>query len=92
MIRPSRAAFAFIFLTVALDMLALGIMAPVLLKLVVAFEGGDVSHATRVVGLFGFVWAAMQFLASPIVGALSDRQGRRPVVLLSNLGWASTIS
>ncbi|MBA2683730.1 MAG: TCR/Tet family MFS transporter [Gemmatimonadaceae bacterium] len=86
MIRPSRAAFAFIFITVALDMLALGIMAPVLPKLVVAFEGGDVPHAARVVGLFGFVWAAMQFLASPIVGALSDRYGRRPVVLLSNFG------
>jgi DHA1 family tetracycline resistance protein-like MFS transporter len=86
MIRPSRAAFAFIFITVALDMLALGIMVPVLPKLVVAFEGGDVAHAARIVGLFGFVWAAMQFLASPIVGAMSDRFGRRPVVLLSNFG------
>jgi DHA1 family tetracycline resistance protein-like MFS transporter len=86
MIRPSRAAFAFIFITVALDMLALGIMAPVLSKLVVAFEGGDVAHAARIVGLFGFVWAAMQFLASPVVGAMSDRFGRRPVVLLSNFG------
>ena len=86
MIRPSRAAFAFIFITVALDMLALGIMAPVLPKLVVAFEGGDVAHAARIVGLFGFVWAAMQFLASPVVGAMSDRFGRRPVVLLSNFG------
>lgn len=86
MIRPSRAAFAFIFITVALDMLALGIMAPVLPKLVVTFEGGDVAHAARIVGLFGFVWAGMQFLASPVVGALSDRFGRRPVVLLSNFG------
>ncbi|MDB4911536.1 MAG: transporter [Gemmatimonadetes bacterium] len=86
MIRPTRAAFAFIFITVALDMLALGIMVPVLPKLVVAFEGGDVAHAARIVGLFGFVWAAMQFLASPLVGAMSDRFGRRPVVLLSNFG------
>jgi DHA1 family tetracycline resistance protein-like MFS transporter len=86
MIRPTRAAFAFIFITVTLDMLALGIMAPVLPKLVVAFEGGDVAHAARIVGLFGFVWAAMQFLASPVVGAASDRFGRRPVVLLSNFG------
>ncbi|HMI56534.1 MAG TPA: TCR/Tet family MFS transporter [Gemmatimonadaceae bacterium] len=86
MLRPSRAAFAFIFITVALDMLALGIIVPVLPKLVVTFEGGDVAHAARIVGLFGFSWAAMQFLASPIVGALSDRYGRRPVVLLSNFG------
>ena len=86
MLRPSRAAFAFIFITVALDMLALGIIVPVLPKLVVTFEGGDVAHAARIVGLFGFSWAAMQFLASPVVGALSDRYGRRPVVLLSNFG------
>ena len=86
MVRPSRAAFAFIFITVALDMLALGIIVPVLPKLVVTFEGGDVAHAARIVGLFGFVWAAMQFLASPVVGAMSDRFGRRPVVLLSNFG------
>ena len=86
MLRPSKAAFAFIFITVALDMLALGIMIPVLPKLVIQFEGGDVAHAARIVGLFGFVWAAMQFLASPVVGALSDHFGRRPVVLLSNFG------
>jgi DHA1 family tetracycline resistance protein-like MFS transporter len=86
MLRPSRAAFAFIFITVALDMLALGIIVPVLPKLVVTFEGGDVAHAARIVGLFGFSWAAMQFLASPVVGAMSDRFGRRPVVLLSNFG------
>lgn len=86
MIRPSRAAFAFIFITVALDMLALGIIIPVLPKLIVAFEGGDVAHAAKIVGVFGFAWSAMQFLASPLVGAISDRFGRRPVVLLSNFG------
>ena len=86
MLRPSRAAFAFIFITVSLDMLALGLIVPVLPKLIVAFEGGDVAHAARIVGVFGFAWSAMQFLASPVVGALSDRFGRRPVVLLSNFG------
>jgi DHA1 family tetracycline resistance protein-like MFS transporter len=83
---PTRAAFAFIFVTVALDMLALGVMVPVLPKLVVQFEGGDMSRAASVTGLFGFVWAAMQFVFSPVLGVLSDRHGRRPVVLLSNLG------
>jgi MFS transporter, DHA1 family, tetracycline resistance protein len=81
-----RAAFAFIFVTVALDMLALGVMIPVLPRLVVAFRGGDVASAASVVGWFGFVWAGGQFLFSPVVGALSDRFGRRPVVLLSNFG------
>jgi DHA1 family tetracycline resistance protein-like MFS transporter len=86
MLRPSRAAFAFIFITVTLDMLALGIIVPVLPKLIVAFEGGDVAHAARIVGVFGFAWAAMQFIASPVTGAVSDRFGRRQLVLLSNFG------
>ncbi len=51
-----------------------------------AFRGGDVASAASVVGWFGFVWAGGQFLFSPVVGALSDRYGRRPVVLLSNFG------
>jgi DHA1 family tetracycline resistance protein-like MFS transporter len=85
-IRPGRAAFAFIFVTVSLDMLALGVIVPVLPRLVIQFEGGDIARAASVTGLFGFVWAAMQFVFSPVLGALSDRVGRRPVVLASNLG------
>jgi len=83
---PSKAAFAFIFVTVALDMLALGIMVPVLPKLVIELEGGDIARAAGVTGAFGFTWNAMQFLFSPLVGATSDRFGRRPIILLSNLG------
>jgi DHA1 family tetracycline resistance protein-like MFS transporter len=85
---PARreAAFFFILVTVALDMLALGVIIPVLPKLVVAFEGGDLQSAARVVGYFGFAWAAMQFFFQPVLGALSDHFGRRPVVLASNLG------
>jgi MFS transporter, DHA1 family, tetracycline resistance protein len=81
-----RAALAFIFLTVLLDMLALGIIAPVLPKLIIALEGGDKRGAAALFGLFGTVWAAMQFLFAPLLGALSDRFGRRPVILLSCLG------
>jgi DHA1 family tetracycline resistance protein-like MFS transporter len=84
--QPGRAAVAFVFVTVMLDMLALGVMAPVLPKLIVGFEGGDMERAAAITGLFSFAWAAMQFLASPVLGALSDRFGRRPVILLSNLG------
>jgi DHA1 family tetracycline resistance protein-like MFS transporter len=84
--QPSRAAFAFIFVTVALDMLALGIMAPVLPKLIIEFEGGAMVAAAKITGIFGFTWAAMQFVFAPLLGALSDRFGRRPVILLSNFG------
>ena len=81
-----EAAFLFILITVALDMLALGVMIPVLPKLIAEFEGGDLRAAAAVTGVFGFAWALMQFLFQPVLGALSDRYGRRPVILLSNLG------
>jgi MFS transporter, DHA1 family, tetracycline resistance protein len=83
---PRRAAFAFVFVTVLLDMLAIGIIIPVLPKLVVDFVGGDAAEGARVYGLFGTVWALMQFAFSPVQGALSDRFGRRPVILISNFG------
>jgi MFS transporter, DHA1 family, tetracycline resistance protein len=81
-----RAAATFIFLTVTLDMLALGMIAPVLPRLIEGFLHGDTSSAAKMLGLFGTVFAAMQFFFSPILGSLSDRFGRRPVVLLSNFG------
>ena len=83
---PRRAAFAFVFVTVLLDMLAIGIIIPVLPKLVVDFVGGDAAEGARIYGLFGTVWALMQFVFSPVQGALSDRFGRRPVILISNFG------
>lgn len=76
----------FIFVTVMLDMLSLGMIAPVLPKLVAGFVGGDMSRAAEMFGIFGTVWAVMQFFSSPVLGVLSDRFGRRPVIVLSNLG------
>ena len=85
---PRRAAFVFIFITVLLDMLALGLIMPVLPKLIASFAGNDTADAARIFGLFATSWALMQFIFAPLLGALSDRFGRRPVVLLSNFGLA----
>ncbi|MGH8178943.1 MAG: TCR/Tet family MFS transporter [Steroidobacter sp.] len=83
---PRRAAFAFVFVTVLLDMFAIGVIIPVLPKLVEDFMGGDTARAAAIYGIFGTAWALMQFFFSPVLGALSDRFGRRPVILLSNFG------
>jgi len=86
-VAPGRkAAAAFIFMTVTLDMLALGMIMPVLPRLIEGFLNGNASSAARWLGLFGTVFAGMQFFFSPIIGAMSDKFGRRPVVLLSNFG------
>src|SRR5438046_9067168 len=82
----SRAALAFIFATVLFDTLGFGIIIPVLPGLVVSFVGGDTAQGAEVFGLFGTVWALMQFLFAPLLGALSDRYGRRPALILSAFG------
>jgi MFS transporter, DHA1 family, tetracycline resistance protein len=83
---PRQAAFVFILVTVLLDMLALGMIVPILPRLVIDFVNGDHALAADVYGWFGSVWALMQFLFSPVQGSLSDRFGRRPVILASNIG------
>jgi DHA1 family tetracycline resistance protein-like MFS transporter len=83
---PRQAAFVFILVTVLLDMLALGMIVPILPRLVIDFVDGNHALAADVYGWFGSVWALMQFLFSPVQGSLSDRFGRRPVILASNIG------
>lgn len=83
-----RAALAFIFFTVLLDILAFGLIIPVLPHLLKQFASGSVAQATIWHGLFATAFMVMQFFFSPIQGALSDHFGRRPVILVSNLGLA----
>jgi MFS transporter, DHA1 family, tetracycline resistance protein len=121
-----RAALTFIFITVLLDIMALGMVSPVLPRLVTEllapshldaqlldhakmlgrtnmltrFSGHTVSVAAVIYGLFNTVFALMQFFFSPVIGSLSDRFGRRPLILASNIGlglnyalmaWAPTL-
>lgn len=84
--RARKAALAFIFVTVLIDVIAFGVIIPVLPHLVEEFVGGDASTASYWIGVFSTMFAAIQFFCAPIQGALSDRFGRRPVILLSCLG------
>ena len=79
-------ALTFIFVTVLIDMLAFGMIIPVLPVLVQDFVGGDAARAAQMYGLFGTAWALMQFVFSPVQGSLSDHFGRRTVILISCTG------
>jgi len=88
MLNRRNAAMTFIFVTVLLDMVALGIIIPVFQPLLLSFTGGNYTSASLASGAFSVLFALVQFFASPILGTLSDRFGRRPLVLLSNAGTA----
>lgn len=82
----SRAAVTFIFIVLMLDVLAMGVVIPVLPKLVEELSNASPADAVRIGGWIALTWAVAQFIATPIQGALSDRFGRRPVLLLSMTG------
>jgi len=86
-VRPERAAMAFILVTALLDILAMGLVIPVLPPLIEEFAGSD-ARAGLWTGVMVALWAGAQFLASPVIGSLSDRFGRRPLILISVAGMA----
>ncbi len=85
-VAPRKAALFFVLVTVALDVLAIGLIIPVLPPLIASFRPDDAASGVSLYGWFVTAFALTQFLASPVLGALSDRFGRRKVILLSNLG------
>jgi DHA1 family tetracycline resistance protein-like MFS transporter len=82
-----KAALGFIFLTVLIDVIGLGIIAPVIPDLIKQLTGKGLSRAAELNGLLTLAYALMQFVCAPLMGNLSDRYGRRPVLLFSLLGF-----
>ena len=85
---PSKHALAFIFLTVLIDTIGFGIILPVMPQLIVELTGETVAHATLIAGGLLTTYAVLQFACGPIMGNLSDRFGRRPVLLASLAAFA----
>ncbi|CAN7151524.1 MFS transporter [Phenylobacterium sp. LjRoot225] len=86
--RPAddRAAVGFILVSLGLDTLSMALLIPVFPPLIQQFQHGDAAAAGRYIGILTAAWAVAQFFGAPIMGALSDRFGRRPVLLASIAG------
>jgi DHA1 family tetracycline resistance protein-like MFS transporter len=86
-VEPNRsAAFRFIFVSALMSAVSFSIVLPILPHLVRKMSGGDLASAAEWMILFASVWGLAQFVSAPVLGALSDRYGRRPVLLISSFG------
>ncbi|KGO90437.1 TCR/Tet family MFS transporter [Flavobacterium suncheonense] len=83
-----QAAIGFIFITMLIDIIGWGIIIPVIPKLIAELIHGDISEASKYGGWLTFAYAITQFIFAPLIGNLSDKFGRRPIILISLLGFA----
>jgi DHA1 family tetracycline resistance protein-like MFS transporter len=86
--KNKQAAIGFIFITLMIDITGLGLIIPVMPKLIEELTGGNISQASEYGGWLTFTFAIMQFLFSPVLGGLSDKYGRRPILLFALVGFA----
>ena len=83
----NQAALGFIFITMLIDVIGWGIIIPVIPGLIEELIQGDISEAAKVGGWITFAYAITQFIFAPLIGNLSDQFGRRPIILISLLGF-----
>jgi Major Facilitator Superfamily. len=83
----NQAALGFIFITMLIDVIGWGIIIPVIPGLIEELIQGDISEAAKVGGWITFAYAITQFVFAPLIGNLSDKFGRRPIILISLLGF-----
>ncbi len=86
--KPGRFALAFIFVTVMLNMIGLGVIMPVMPQLIMDVTGENLAHAAQWGGYLTLAYALMQFIMMPVLGGLSDRYGRRPILLISMAAYS----